>query len=394
MQQPTVRKLVLQTADQLVRQHPFGRTDRIGIPLGAFKVVDGHERRLAAHGQPHVAGLKPFVDLLAQRVQRIPRFVRERLGDARMFGRALHLHVEREFHFGKAGDTGDRRGIGVMRRRGQRNMAFAGQQPRCRVQPDPARTGQIHLDPGVQVGEIMVGARRPVQRDQVGFQLDQIARHKPRRDAQIAQDLHQQPTAVAARPRRAAQRHLGRLNAGLHADLIVDLRCQTHVQPDQKVDRDHLVARYGFQESAQLGRQRLGFQIDRQVVCNLRAIGEWKILGAVLDEKVEGVIDGHIRDQIDLDLELAHRLGKDQPRHPVAVGVLLVVHEMLDRRHRKRMRYDPRARMRRRAQPDDLRPQRDGAVVLIMGQVVNAGGYRHWHLLSHTIARHRRHSNV
>jgi hypothetical protein len=56
-----------------------------------------------------------------------------------------------------------------MRRRGQRDVAFAGQQARGRVEPDPAGAGQIDLGPGVQVGEVVIGARRPVQRLQSGF---------------------------------------------------------------------------------------------------------------------------------------------------------------------------------------------------------------------------------
>ena len=37
------------------------------VPLGAVRVVDRDEGRLAAHGQAHVAGLQSLVDLLARR---------------------------------------------------------------------------------------------------------------------------------------------------------------------------------------------------------------------------------------------------------------------------------------------------------------------------------------
>ena len=46
--------------------------------------------------------------------------------------------------FGAAADGGCARRV---RRGGQRDVALAGEQPRRRVQPDPARTGDVHLGP-------------------------------------------------------------------------------------------------------------------------------------------------------------------------------------------------------------------------------------------------------
>ena len=43
----------------------------------------------------------------------------------------------------------------------ERNVAFAGQQPRRRIEPDPARAGNIGLGPRVQIGEIPVGPDGP-----------------------------------------------------------------------------------------------------------------------------------------------------------------------------------------------------------------------------------------
>jgi hypothetical protein len=65
------------------------RADSGGVPLLAFEIVDRDEGRLAAHGQPHVAGRQRGVDLLAQRVERAPSFLVERLGDARMLRHAV-----------------------------------------------------------------------------------------------------------------------------------------------------------------------------------------------------------------------------------------------------------------------------------------------------------------
>src|SRR6185312_8565193 len=51
-------------------------------------------------------------------------------------------------------------------------------------------------------------------------QLDQIPRHEARREADVTQDLHEQPRAVAARARLRRKRLLRRLHAGFHADQI------------------------------------------------------------------------------------------------------------------------------------------------------------------------------
>lgn len=58
------------------------------------------------------------------------------------------------------------------RRAGQRNMAFTGQQARGGVQPNPAGAGQVHLAPGVQIGEIDLGAAGAIERFLVGLELD------------------------------------------------------------------------------------------------------------------------------------------------------------------------------------------------------------------------------
>ncbi len=75
-----------------------------------------------------------------------------------------------------------------------------------------------------------------------------------------------------------------------------------------------------------------GSAVDHQIVGEVLGIVEGPFLGGVLDEEVEGVVDRHVGDEIDLDLQFAHRLGKDEARQPVAVGVLLVIDEMLRRR--------------------------------------------------------------
>ena len=50
--------------------------------------------------------------------------------------------------------AGDRRGADRMRRGGERNVAFARQQARRRIEADPARARHIDFGPGMQIGEI------------------------------------------------------------------------------------------------------------------------------------------------------------------------------------------------------------------------------------------------
>ena len=113
--------------------------------------------------------------------------------------------------------------------------------------------------------------------------------------------------------------------------------------------------------------RRLGLQIDREVVADILRVVEGPLLGFRLDEEVERVVDRHVGDEIDLDLQLADRLGEDEAGKVVAVGVLLQVHEMAGGADLERMAEHAGARMRRRLQADRLRPQRNRAVVACSG---------------------------
>ena len=74
----------------------------------------------------------------------------------------------------------------------------------------------------MQIGEIMGGTCGAVHGGQVGFQLDQIARHEPGGKTQMAQGVDQQPRGIAARSLGDTQRFLGGLHAGFKADDIAD----------------------------------------------------------------------------------------------------------------------------------------------------------------------------
>ena len=206
MQEAAGREPVAQAPDQRVGERALGRADRVGVPLAGFEIVDRDEGRLAAHGQADVVGVRASCRP-PRRARRAPSRLSSENGLVMRGCSAtrVDLHVEVEIDIGEARDAGDRRGVAIMRRRGERNMAFAGQQARGRIEADPAGAGQIDLAPGVQIGEVVVGAGRPVERDEIGLELDEIAGHEAGGEAEMAQDLHQQPARIAARARAALE---------------------------------------------------------------------------------------------------------------------------------------------------------------------------------------------
>ncbi len=373
MQEPAGREAVAQAPDELVGERPLGRADRSGVPLFRLEIVDRDKGRFAAHGEPHVVGDKRRVDVLAELVERLPGLLGEGLGDARMLRHAPDPHVEGELDIGEAREPRDRRGVAIMRRCGERNVALAGQQPGGRIEADPARARKIDLDPGVQIGEVVVGAGRPVERDEVGLQLDEIAGDESRRKAQVAQDLHQEPARIAAGAEGAPERLLRALHARLHADDILDLVRQATVEVDHEIDGALRRPVDSIEKRLQVRTRRLGRTVDDEVGPQILAIFERPDLSAFLDEEVERIIDRHVGDDVDLDLQFVDQLREDVARQPVAVGILLDVDEMLGGRDFQRMRDYARPALRRRPEPDDLRAQRDRPVVFIVRQVMDCG---------------------
>ena len=67
---------------------------------------------------------------------------------------ARRPHVVVELDLALVDGAGDRRGADRLRRAGQRDVAFAGEQARRRIEADPAGAGQVDLAPGVQIGEV------------------------------------------------------------------------------------------------------------------------------------------------------------------------------------------------------------------------------------------------
>ena len=351
----------------------LGRSERRGVPLGGVAIGRRHERRLAAHRQPHVAGGEVGVDRAAEREDRRPLRVGVGLGDARRFvDRAAPTSSCSNSTSHSSTPPGDRRGARRLRRARQRDVPFAGEQARRRVEADPAGAGQVDLAPGVQVGEVALGAGGPVERLDVGGRAGSGSRRRSARRARGG--------AAAARAARwcrgtsptRARASLRRLHAGLEADDVRGCRCcslrlrstrKSIVRRRRAVDaRRDSAARRGVSGSA----CRNGCSSRR---CHV-LVAERKVLGVRLEEEVERVVDGHLGDQVDLDAELAHLLREREPRDVVALRILLPVEEVLGWRDALRIGQDRRAAVRRRTQADELRRQCDRPVVAVVRHVV------------------------
>ena len=273
----------------------------------ALEVVDRDEGRLAAHGQAHIARRQLGVDLLAQRVERRPGFVGEGLGDARMLGDAVDLHVEVEVDLGEARDARDRRGVAVMRRGRQRNVALARQQARGRVEPDPARAGQVDLAPGMQVGEVDArcpgGRRAPRGRASAG---SDSPRRSARRSPRWRRHLTSSQLESRQEPVPRSKRLLRRLHAGLHADDVADLAAR-RARSARRRSRPCASDRAGSVSRKRCSSGPAGSGCDRSRGRRAMSSGYSKgqVSAAVLDEEVERVVDRHVGDEIDLDLQLA-----------------------------------------------------------------------------------------
>ena len=317
MQQAARAVTRAQLVHQVGAEQAFRRPHRFGVPFGAFAVVDRHESGLATLRQPHVVPAQLLIHLVPERLDLRPLRLGVRQRDARRLPDARHLHVVLELGLALV----DRARHGCCRARfgrtGQRDVALARQQPRSRVQADPAGARQVDLAPGVQVGEIDLGAARAVERLHVAFKLDEVARHETRRQPQVAQHLHQQPAGVAARTAAVGKRLLGRLHARLHADQVADVALQLLVEFDQKIVGVLFGARNAGDIGLEAWRQR---RLDKER-CQLGGqrfvVAERKIIGRRLEKEVERVEHRHLGHQVDLDPKRRGLVREHQPRQVV-----------------------------------------------------------------------------
>ena len=111
------------------------------------------------------------------------------------------------------------------------------------------------------------------------------------------------------------------------------------------------------------------FEVGLKFVLQRRVIGERHLLGAGLEEEIEGIGDRHFGDEIYLDQELLGLLRENKAREIVGLRVLLPVEEVLLGRDLQRITEDRGAAVGRRAQADDLRTKVDELVVAVVRAV-------------------------
>ena len=370
VQQPAVAVLQAQLLHQVGGQQTLGRAHGLGVPLGAIAVIDRHEGRLTALRESNVIAAQVVIDPVTERLDALPLRIGVGQRDPWRFPDAGDAHVVFELGLALvdgAAHRGGRRRVGRTR---ERDVAFAGEQPRGRVEPDPAGAGQEDLAPCVQVGEIDLGAARAVERLHIALELDQVARHEPRREPEVTKHLHQQPAGVAAGARSLDQRFFRRLHTGLETDEVADVLLQTLVELDQEVVGVPARAGHRLDVLREQRRELAANEVRSKLAGELGLVGERKVFGRGLEEEIERVEHRHLGHQIDLDAKRRGLVGEDQPGEVVGLRVLLPVDEVGRRLHPHRIAQDAGARMRRWTQPDDLRTEVNRPVVPVVGHVV------------------------
>ena len=188
----------LEPLEERFGQHELGGAEGRDVPFSPFHVVDRHEGGLAALRQTHVVRDEIAIDALAQRIDRCPLRFAVRPGDSRILVHAREVHRDPEIDLAHVGEADHRCGVAGIGGTGERQVALAGEESRGWIEPDPACARQVRLGPRVEIGEIVLRARRPFDGLLIGGELDQIARREARGNAQMTQYLHQQPAGIAA----------------------------------------------------------------------------------------------------------------------------------------------------------------------------------------------------
>ena len=371
VKQTAVRKVSPQAYQQVAGQGTLVVAEGGIVPLGRFHIVDGDEGRFAAEGQAYVARLEVGVDLAAERLDGLPLILGVGLGDARVLVDALDAIVKAEVHLALVGGPGNGGGTDGVRGTGQRDVTLAGEQSRGRIQAEPAGAGDIDLRPGMQVGEVVVGTGGALQRLFIRGQLQQVAGDEARRQAEMAQYLYQQPAGIPARAERLVECLLAGLDAGLHADGVIDITLQALVEVDQEIidlpPRAVDAVQPALQQRTVLG----DLQVGRQLFTQLGRIFEGKFFRIFFHEEIERIDHHDVRDQVHLEGHGAHRLGKYQAGKIIAERILLPVDEMVLRQDPEGVGLDRCAGVGRRSQAHHVRRGRYRAIKAVFSQVID-----------------------
>ena len=187
---------------------------------------------------------------------------------------------------------------------GEGDVSFAGEQAGGGVEPDPTGAGEVDFGPGVEVGEVAFGAGGAIEGFDVGGELDEIAGDKAGGDAEVAGEVDEEPGEVAAGAAAELEGFFGGLDAGLHADQVPEGAVDGHVEVDDVVDGADILAAGSFDQLGEEGAWFFqGFEVGGELLFDDGVVGEGDFFGGGFDEEVEGVDDGHVGDEVDLNFE-------------------------------------------------------------------------------------------
>ena len=304
-----------------------------------------------------------------------------RPGDARSFANAPDGHFVAEFGFAefeRAGDGGGAAGVG---RAGEGDVPFAGEHAGGGVKADPARARKVDLGPGVEIGEVGCGTGGSVERFDVRGELNEIAGDEAGGEAEMAQDLDQEPGGIAAGTGGLSESVFAGLDAGFKADDVADIVLETLVQADEEIHRADRGA-IDFGEPCGEGRaELLGFEKGPEFAGGGFVVGERVLFGGGFEEKIEGVVDRHVCHEVDFDEEVVGGFGEDEAGEVVGLRVLLPVNEVVGGLDLQGIRQNGRAAVRRGAQADDLGTEMNLAIVTILSFMIQRYVDRHGSLL-------------
>jgi hypothetical protein len=143
------------------------------------------------------------------------------------------------------------------------------------------------------------------------------------------------------------------------------------VERDEKVDRRRRRHRsHRFEPFLHALPGGLDVEVRLEILPESALVGERKFLGLGLQEEIERIAYGHVGDEVDFDREPANLLRKDNACEEIAVRILLPVQEVAVGLDLQRVAQHRRMAVRRRAQPNDLRPHLRRAVVLVTSLVI------------------------
>ena len=351
-----------EAVDQVDGELAFVRADGGGVPLGAVRVVDGDESRLAAHGEAHVGGCEVGVDRVAESFDGGPLLFRVGLGDAGRFVDALNRHLMEELGVAGFEHAGDGRGAADVGSAGEGDVAFSSEETGSGIETDPAGAGEIDLGPGVEVSEIGGGAHGAFDGLDIRNGLDEIAGDEAGGEAEMARDLNEKPGGIAAGAFAEGESFFAGLDTGFETDDVADLLVEALVDVDQDIDGAEFLAGDLFEpwrRIAEAGGRRAGFR-DRGEVRGPSdgvVVGERIVFGVGFEEEIEGVEVGHFGDEVDFDGELGGGFGEDETCEVVGLRVLLPVDEVGFGTNLQRIREDRGAAMRRGAEAHYVRAE-------------------------------------